>query len=431
MSSIPSLAKRFVLFFHKHKVHLTKKTIWIIEGSVISFAVVTALGYIVYHGGTHNETTTKTVIQTQSVLELSCDNGYSITPTYYEPDEKGEFNKLSLLITKQETVGRYEMTRISTETGALYKTYNNKYTFWGYQGTYILGINGVSISGCTLFTNKYKALDTRLKNSTYSVDGQTFTLTNGERTVETLEGVQTKSTLSLFGEPLHGDLDEDGDEDAAFILKYDKGGDSIRYYSVFALLGDASEFKNTNSVLLGSNIVPQTLALKEGYVAYNFSMQDLSNFDSTSTIPNTQRISTTTWIYYDKKSKLIKKESPRVSESVSTKNMTLSMKKWEWVRSETVRGEIITPLKDGVFILTLDTLGGARLKTDCNILSGGYSTQGDTVQFKSMIATRMFCEGSQENVFADSFDRVGTYYFTEKGELVLKFLTDKGMMVFK
>jgi hypothetical protein len=47
------------------------------------------------------------------------------------------------------------------------------------------------------------------------------------------------------------------------------------------------------------------------------------------------------------------------------------------------------------------------------------------------MSTKMFCEGSQENVFSQSLTEVVSYLFTTRGELILEIKMDSGVMVFK
>jgi hypothetical protein len=57
-----------------------------------------------------------------------------------------------------------------------------------------------------------------VKNMNYVIDGQIFSLTNGTVSKEVAPGSASKQTVSIFGEPVYGDLNADGISDAAVML---------------------------------------------------------------------------------------------------------------------------------------------------------------------------------------------------------------------
>ena len=70
--------------------------------------------------------------------------------------------------------------------------------------------------------------------------------------------------------------------------------------------------------------------------------------------------------------------------------------------------------------------------TDCNQLRGSYTASGGAISFGAeMLATRMFCEGSQETVFTSLLREAHRYHFTSRGELVLGLKMDSGSVVFR
>ena len=59
---------------------------------------------------------------------------------------------------------------------------------------------------------------------TYYVNGETFVLKNSKAETMSVSGSSSKNTLMIFGEPVYGDLDKDGDIDSAVLLVNTTGG---------------------------------------------------------------------------------------------------------------------------------------------------------------------------------------------------------------
>ena len=70
--------------------------------------------------------------------------------------------------------------------------------------------------------------------------------------------------------PVFGDLDDDGDEDAALILVYDPGGSGTFYY-IAATLNENGVYRGTNAVLLGDRVAPHDVAIRNGVVVANYA----------------------------------------------------------------------------------------------------------------------------------------------------------------
>lgn len=107
-------------------------------------------------------------------------------------------------------------------------------------------------------------------NATYDIDGTRVTLTDG--LAEQSIALDSASMLraQTFGEPVRGDLDFDGDEDAAVILVVNFGGTGTFYY-VAAATDARNGIEGTNAVLLGDRIAPQSLEIKNGVIVANYA----------------------------------------------------------------------------------------------------------------------------------------------------------------
>lgn len=108
------------------------------------------------------------------------------------------------------------------------------------------------------------------KNISYIIDGKNVSLKNGVSEVEAMPGSASKITTKYFGNEASGDLNDDGINDAAFILTQDSGGSGTFYYVVAAIkTGDG--YIGTNGILLGDRISPQTTEIRNGYLIINYA----------------------------------------------------------------------------------------------------------------------------------------------------------------
>ncbi len=108
------------------------------------------------------------------------------------------------------------------------------------------------------------------KNNSYSIEGETVVLKNGEYESEAAPGSVEKITTQFFGNEVKADFNADGKEDVAFILTQDGGGTGIFYYVVAALKTDTG-YKGTNGIFLGDRIAPQTTEFKNGMIVVNYA----------------------------------------------------------------------------------------------------------------------------------------------------------------
>ena len=265
-----------------------------------------------------------------------------------------------------------------------------------------------------------------VKNLSYVVNGETFNLVGGIASNEIAPGSATKNTLSIFGEPVYGDLNGDGKNDAAILLANNPGGSGTFYYAVLAIDGNDDKYKVTNTLLLGDRIAPQTIEIHDGRAVFNYAIRKAG--EPMTTPPS---IGKSLWINYDKKTGNIGEWVKDFEGEANPSVMTLPMKKWEWVKTQMNDGATVIPKKSGVFTLTFDKNGKINIGTDCNNMSGKYTVSEKNITFSQMISTMMYCDGSQEQDFAKKINEVKSYMFTSKGELVLEIKLDSGTMVFR
>lgn len=110
--------------------------------------------------------------------------------------------------------------------------------------------------------------------------------------------------------------------------------------------------------------------------------------------------------------------------------MTLGMKPWIWISALYNDGREVRAKADK-FVLTLAPNGKFTAKTDCNSMGGSYVVKDKTIAFSNIFQTEMYCEGSQESVFASILETTSSYHFTSKGELIFDLKFDSGTATFR
>ncbi len=111
-------------------------------------------------------------------------------------------------------------------------------------------------------------------------------------------------SLTIFGEPVYGDLNHDGDDnDAALWLVSDSAGSGTFYYAALVMntrIYNGKTFEPTNVLFFGDRIAPQTLEIHNGQAVYNFAERRPSEPMTTS-----PSIGKSVWIDFDAKSNKI------------------------------------------------------------------------------------------------------------------------------
>jgi heat shock protein HslJ len=264
------------------------------------------------------------------------------------------------------------------------------------------------------------------KNSTYIIDGQSVTLINGKAEVASAPGSATKTVTEYFGNEAVGDLNGDSTPDVAFILTQTSGGSGTFYYVVGAIKTPGG-YQGTSAVLLGDRIAPQTTEIKDGKVIVNYA--DRAQGESFTVQPS---VGKSLVLLLDPGSMQFGEVVQNFEGEANPESMTLDMKTWTWITALYSNDTVVTPKKENAFTLTFKKDGSVAITTDCNSSSGTYVAKDDTLTFSQMmVSTRMFCEGSQENVFHTMLQAVKKYHFTSKGELVFDLTMDSGTVIFR
>jgi hypothetical protein len=119
-------------------------------------------------------------------------------------------------------------------------------------------------------------------NATYRIEDQEVTLTAG-MALEPIHDSSSQVETLVFGEPIVGDINGDGTEDAVLLLTQRTGGSGTFYYVAVAVK-DESGFIGSNAILLGDRIAPQNIEIRDDVVVVNYAQhaEDQSFADAPS-----------------------------------------------------------------------------------------------------------------------------------------------------
>lgn len=250
------------------------------------------------------------------------------------------------------------------------------------------------------------------ESTTYVIGGSPVPLVDG---IAEVDG----AVIRIFGEPVWGDLDADGDQDAALILTRDPGGSGTFFYAV-AAVREGERFIGTDAMLLGDRIAPQTTEIHDGVAIFNYATR--APGDSFATPPSvavSRRLAVNP-------SSMTLIEPPFKSGSMAA----LQSGTWTWVETVMNDGTVTTPGDPKAFTATFGADGKVSFTTDCNTMFGSYQAEDHRLTFGPLASTKRYCEGAQEGVFAAQLGEVGAYLFVQ-GELILEIKHDSGTMRFR
>jgi hypothetical protein len=106
-------------------------------------------------------------------------------------------------------------------------------------------------------------------DSIYTLEGRNIHLTDGRFEAEAAPGSASKIRTTVFGDPVHGDLNGDDYVDAALFLVYDAGGSGTFYY-LAAAIHKRGMYHGTNAVLLGDRITPESIRIRNGVITADY-----------------------------------------------------------------------------------------------------------------------------------------------------------------
>lgn len=264
------------------------------------------------------------------------------------------------------------------------------------------------------------------KNATYVITGQVVALANGFAETELVANSASTVITRYFGNELFKDLNDDGADDAVFLLTQETGG-SGRFFYVVAALNTENGYVGSQALLLGDRITPQNTESGPGkHVRVTFFERGL---DEPMTVPPS--IGKSLHLILDPQSMQFGEVVADFEGEADPKVMTLGMKPWVWQQAIYNNGQEIIPEKKDAFTLTFTDANTVVIATDCNSAGGNYIAENNTIKFSDLRTTRMYCEGSQETEFLKLLQETQSFQFTSHGELIFDLKFDSGIVRFR
>ncbi len=106
-------------------------------------------------------------------------------------------------------------------------------------------------------------------NTTYLIEGSQVALRDGRYEGAVVPDSATRPRTQVSGVPTYGNLDGDGDEDAALLLTHDPGGSGTFSY-IAAALNENGHYLGTNALLVGDRIIPIELEIKNSSIRFRY-----------------------------------------------------------------------------------------------------------------------------------------------------------------
>lgn len=103
----------------------------------------------------------------------------------------------------------------------------------------------------------------------YLIDGEQVTLVNGSSVEPIVSGSAATLETHVFGKPVYGDLNGDGQEDAIFFLYQETGGTGVFFY-VAAAVNVGGSYVGTKAIFLGDRVAPQNITIAKGEALVNY-----------------------------------------------------------------------------------------------------------------------------------------------------------------
>lgn len=107
---------------------------------------------------------------------------------------------------------------------------------------------------------------------TITIENQNFAMNDGVGSLDAAPGSAIKNTVRILGDPVEGDIDGDGNVDAALTIQNDPGGTGVFYYAVVAI-NDGGSYRASNALPLGDRIEPQSVEFRDQRFVYTYAVR--------------------------------------------------------------------------------------------------------------------------------------------------------------
>jgi len=264
-----------------------------------------------------------------------------------------------------------------------------------------------------------------LQNTTYPSELEesgTITLTDGHYEGEPfVEGGASRPTVTLVEPIAFGDLDDDGVEDAAVILAANAGG-SGTFISLEAVRNEGGEPVHLATCSLGDRVRIESLAIEGGQIV----LEMITHGPDDPLCCPTQRVVQTYALRGDE----LEQTSSQVISSGPATSPDIVGIVWKWERFDDAAGQSdVVVIYPPAYRLELLPGGQLNIKADCNVGSGGYALEGNSLTLELGPMTLAECgPGSQYDEYIGLLGQVATY--ERKGDSLILNLADSGSMTF-
>jgi len=260
------------------------------------------------------------------------------------------------------------------------------------------------------------------RNITYHINEESFTLVNGTVTKNNPYDSSIRNTVSIFGQPVIGDVDLDSNSDAVVFLSYDNGGSGTFYYVAVAFSVN-SGYSSTNTIFLGDRVIPKTIVIHDATITVTYLIRkENESFAMTPTIEKNINL---TLGDHKQLIEVSPFEIPVLDEP------SLGMKSWTWTQATYTDGTKFVPKKPDAFTITFNNDKTFSATTDCNSLGGSYVVNGNALSFMNVVSTMIFCMDSEEYIFTTLLGTVVSYEITSSNSLKLNLSSGAGFAEFR
>lgn len=106
-------------------------------------------------------------------------------------------------------------------------------------------------------------------NTVYGIEGGKIRLKDGLSEISAAPGSAARVRTRVKGDPVYGDVDGDGEDDAAVVLVHDPGGSGTFYY-IGVVLNASHGNKENQTVLIGDRFVLGQVVILNGAVVVRY-----------------------------------------------------------------------------------------------------------------------------------------------------------------
>jgi heat shock protein HslJ len=257
-----------------------------------------------------------------------------------------------------------------------------------------------------------------LQSMTYrlkSFPSGTVTLMGGEYRRPAAPGSASEITVKLSDKNAFGTVN--GEETAAVVLVTSSGGTGA-FYDLALLSRGAKGWENRDTIFLGDRVAVQSVHIENNLIVIDMKTHGPNDPLCCPTLEVRKRIAV-------KGNRL----AP-VTESTAAGEPAIIGTVWQWVQTLYNNNTKTAPAKPENYTVQFLEDGNVKVKADCNLKGGTYSTEGKKLSIKITHSTMAACEtGSFEDRFVRDL-AAGTTFFLQDSYLYLDMKYDTGTMKF-